>query len=113
MRAESFLGWATDWQVLKYPERIRECYLKRCDIVHRGKRDHITREDLFLTDDLVFNIFTNILKHPKQFPNKDSVIAFSAKVAAANFLGIKASARPRTLSFSKPNYIDADYTQAL
>ena len=74
---------------------------------------NVTRHDLYLTDDLLFNILTNILKHPGHFPDKTAVMQFADKVAAANLLGIKATARPRTLSFSKFHYVDADYTQAI
>jgi hypothetical protein len=108
-RTESFLGWAADWKGRKYDQRIREVYSKRCDYVHRGQVSHITKGDLLFTDDLLFNIFNNIIRHITVFSDKAALIDFSNKVAAEKLLGMRPRVRPRTMSLTQPVYSKEDF----
>jgi hypothetical protein len=72
-RAEAFLGWAVDWKLENYEQRIRNLYAKRNAFVHRGERDAIKREDLLLTDDLLLNVLINIVKHPALFSSNTTL----------------------------------------
>lgn len=108
-RAESFLGWAADWKLRNYESRIGAIYRKRCDLVHRGRKDEITKGDLFFSDDLLFNVLINIVRHPRLFRSKELLIEFSSKVQAEKLLGIKSRTRPKTLSLSQPVYSSMDF----
>ena len=106
-RAEAFLGWSVNWEINDYQSRIREVYKKRSKFVHDGVRD-ITIDDVLFTDELLLNVFINILRHPHYFPNKDVLIDFSEKVAAEKLLGIKSKIQPKTLLFVNINYSERD-----
>lgn len=108
-QAEAFLGWVGFWELSNYEERIREAYRKRCDFVHRGRRDHITIGDLLFTDDLLFNILTNLLVHIKRFSSKKEVIQFAKEVEAERVLGVKPRVRPQSLVFVSRTYTKDDY----
>lgn len=108
-RVEAFIGWTTDWLVNDYENKIKEVYRKRCAFVHAGKSDEILVPDLLFTDNLLNNIFYNILKHMDIFKSKESLIDFSLKVEAEHVLGIKTKVRPKTVSFSRMIYTDKDY----
>lgn len=108
-RAEAFLGWSGDWTTQQFRDRIGEVYGKRNDLVHQGLRDAATIEDLFFTDDLVLNLFHNIVNHIDMFPHKNAVIEFSEKVEAEQLLGIEPEVRPDTLQLISPQYTKRDY----
>ncbi len=59
--------------------------------------DSIVGDDLQASDDLLFNVFTNIVKHPKLFPSKDALADFSDDVKAAKRLGGRKRIRPKTM----------------
>jgi len=98
-RAESFIGWVGYWKEKKFEEKIRSAYKKRCQFVHDGNSQNIEVEDVLFTDDLVFNLMWNIVKHIDIFPTKKSVIEFSEKVKAEKLLNIKSKTQPKTLRF--------------
>lgn len=110
-RAKALLGWAIDWDVNRFEEQINNLYSKRCALVHQGIRDRITIGDLLFTDDLVFNLFSNIVRHPSTFPSKQALIEFSRKVEAEHLLGVKARVRPKTLHFFSRQYTPRDLSQ--
>jgi hypothetical protein len=107
-RIESILGWVGLWTTAKYGERLREVYRKRCAVVHAGRIDDITIEDLLFVDDIMINILWNIVSHPKIFRSKDEVIQFGRKVEAERLLGIKPKVRPKSLQFISRTYTDRD-----
>ncbi|HCE56488.1 MAG TPA: hypothetical protein DER09_01510 [Prolixibacteraceae bacterium] len=103
-RAEAFIGWVGYWEENKFEEKIRSLYTKRSQFVHDGNSNNITVEDVLFTDDLVFNLLWNIIKHIDLFPSKASVITFSEKVQAEKLLKVKPKVQPKTLKFMNRNY---------
>lgn len=100
-RAEAFIGWVGYWKDQNYEEAIKKLYSKRCQFVHDGNSKDITINDVLFTEELVFNILHNIIKHIKLFPSKQSVIDFSNKVKAEKCLKVKPRIQPKTLKFSR------------
>jgi len=98
-RAEALLGWATYWEPDDYEGRIRDVYMKRNGLLHRGRREAISPEDLAFTDHLLVNLLANLVSYPKLFRSKDDVIKFSARVEAERTLGITSKVRPKGLRF--------------
>lgn len=96
-RAEAFLGWTGFWESADFEKRIRDLYRKRCLLVHQGARDEINIEDLLFSDDLLLNLFSNLVRHPRQFDSKAAVVRFSERVRAERVLGVDAGSRPKTL----------------
>ena len=86
-------------------------YKKRSALVHNGRRELITREDLFFTDELLQNLFHNIVGHHRIFTSKASIIEFSKKVQAEHLLGINAKVRPKTLRYMRGIYSLVDYEE--
>ncbi len=108
-RVEAFIGWTNNWKVENYHKRISDIYKKRSAFVHAGKTNDIDIHDLLFTDNLLVNIFYNILKHISLFSCKKSLIDFSKKVEAEYLLGIKSKVRPKTIQFLSMQYSDKDY----
>jgi hypothetical protein len=107
-RAEAFIGWTVDWKQNNYRELIKDLYRKRCQLVHSGNKSAIEVQDLLFSDEILLNVLTNIVKHPRLFKSKDDVITFSEKVKAEYVLGINPRTRPKTLRFSRPTYDSTD-----
>lgn len=101
LRVEAFIGWTQDWSNSNFHKKIEDAYTKRCKYVHCGQFEQITMEDVEFTDQIVFNIFFNILKHLELFSDKNSIIEFSEKVQAEKILGIKSKVRPKTFKYAK------------
>ncbi|HAU1107040.1 TPA: hypothetical protein JBI05_01025 [Legionella pneumophila] len=95
-RVEAFIGWSNNWKVEDLHLKVSKLYVKRCDIVHRGKLD-ITYDDLRLSDYFLFNTLQNIVKHIDLFPKQAELVLFSKKVQAEKLLGIESNVRPETL----------------
>lgn len=93
-RAEALLGWVGFWETDNYEDRIKEVYGKRNALLHSGRREGITEQDLRFTDALILNLLINLVGQPKLFRSKDDVIAFSEKVEAERVLGVKPRVRP-------------------
>ena len=108
-RAEAFLGWMGYWNEAGYEDRIKDIYSKRCLLVHQGRRDEITLRDVYFTDDLLLNLFANIVGHLTIFHSKDAVIEFSRKVEAERLLGLSGKVRPKTLTFMRRAYRERDF----
>jgi hypothetical protein len=108
-RAEAFLGWTIQWYLDSYKEKIDYLYQKRCNFVHKGRRNEITINDLLFSDTLLLNVITNIVKHHKLFNSKEKLIEFSEKIQAENILGIKSKNRPKTFRCSIPVYTSDDH----
>ncbi len=97
----NFLGWILYWEDEDYGGRLRDLYLKRNQLLHQGKRNDITEQDLAFTDHLLLNLLINLVRHPELFRSKDDVIAFSERVEAERVLGIKPRVRPSTFMFTR------------
>ncbi|HKZ77078.1 MAG TPA: hypothetical protein VJ124_02055 [Pyrinomonadaceae bacterium] len=110
-RIEAFLGWIGFWASENYEERIREAYRKRCDLVHRGDRDAITRRDLLFSDDLLLNVLINIVNYIKLFDSKEKIIEFAEKVEAEHRLGQRSKVRPKRLRFFSRRYSEEDFEE--
>lgn len=106
--AEALLGWVGFWEMDQYTERIRDLYRKRCRLVHDGRLDDITVEDLLFSDDLLFNLLLNLARHPSIFCDTDSIRRFAEKVQAERSLGIRSRLRPTTLSLFSQQYSPQD-----
>lgn len=107
-RIESFIGWVGYWKSEDYEDRIQGLYKKRNALVHDGNHSELRIEDLLFSDDLVLNIFDNIVNHIHLFQSKDDVIRFSDKVEAEHILGIRSKTQPKTLRSVRRQYDDAD-----
>lgn len=108
-RIEAFLGWVGFWKTQNYEEKIKEIYIKRSQFVHDGNESNISIEDLLFTDDLVLNLFSNLMRYHNLFDSKDKVIEFSKKVEAEFLLGIQSKVRPQKLTYISLNYNAEDY----
>lgn len=107
-RAEAFLGWIGYWQTQNYEERIKEVYRKRSMLVHQGAREIVTKKDLLFTDDLLLNLFVNLVKFPTLFGSKEKIVEFAEKVEAEHKLGIKSKVQPNGLGFFSRKYTEKD-----
>lgn len=105
-RAEAFIGWVGYWKEKKFEEKIQSVYKKRNQFVHDGNSKNISVDDVLFTDNLVFNLLWNIIKHIDLFPTKESVMVFSEKVKAEKLLGVKPKIQPKTLKFMNRNFDD-------
>jgi len=110
-RIEAFLGWAGYWEKRGFSDKIKRIYALRCKYVHQGESDEITKKDLLFADDLVLNILTNIVHHPREFYSKESVIRFAELVRCEQQLGVRPKVRPRTLRMLAPRYTKKDLEQ--
>jgi hypothetical protein len=98
-RAEALLGWATYWEPDDYEGRIRDVYRKRNRLLHQGRREAISPEDLAFTDHLLVNLLANLVSYPKLFRSKADVIKFSERVEAERTLGLTSKVRPKGFRF--------------
>ncbi|MGQ0602356.1 MAG: hypothetical protein ACT4QE_11770, partial [Anaerolineales bacterium] len=110
-RIEAFLGWVGYWLSDNYEEKIREVYRKRCDFVHQGNSDDITKRDLIFADDLLLNLLLNIVYYIEMFHSKEKIIEFADKVDAEHKLGQKSKVRPKRLRFYSRNYLESDFDE--
>jgi hypothetical protein len=107
-RIESFIGWVGYWRSEAYQSRIESLYKKRKALVHDGDFSQIEIADLLFADELVLNVFDNIINHIHLFRNKEDVLRFSDKVEAERVLGIRSKTQPKTLRSIRRQYDDAD-----
>lgn len=106
-RIETLIGWHADWDPKDDKEKITRLYKLRCQYVHDGNSENITKQDLLSTDTLVFNILGNIVGHLKTFGSKNELIAFAEHSEARRLLGLKQKIHPK-LFFVKKSYTKAD-----
>jgi hypothetical protein len=86
-----------------------EIYRKRNRLVHAGDKDSIEPEDLVFTDDLLFNLITNLVSFPDLFGSKGKIISFSKKVEMqGETVALDQEIRPLGLRFSRPTYQPKD-----
>ena len=107
-RTEAFIGWAQDWHVENFDKKIRDMYKKRSIFVHNGRRDEINIEEILFSDELLLNVFVNIVRHPKIFESKEKLIKFSEMVQAERTLGIRPKVRPKTFAILRQRYTKED-----
>jgi hypothetical protein len=98
-RVEALLGWVFHWEAENYEGRIREMYGKRNELLHHGKRDNITEQDLAFTDHLLVNLLVNLVGNPKLFGSKDDVVEFSERLEAERILELRPRVRPKNLRY--------------
>lgn len=100
-RVGALLDWSAYWSAENYKQRIKDTYVKRNDLLHRGRRDELTAQDVAFMDYLL-NVLTNVVSHPKLFSSKQALVEFCQKVEAERTLGRKPRVRPKTLRFIRP-----------
>jgi len=110
-RVGALLGWSAWWEADNYEERItdnyeeriKNAYKKRNALLHQGRRDEVTNQDLWFTDHILVNVLMNLVSHPKLFSSKDAFVEFSEKVEAERTLGVtRPRVRPKDLRFIRP-----------
>ena len=99
-----------DWVLAnaKLQKRINEVYEKRNMLVHQGAREIVTKGDLLFADDLLLNLFVNLVKFPTLFGSKEKIVEFAEKVEAEHKLGIKSKVQPNGLGFFSRRYTEKD-----
>jgi len=108
-RTEAFLGWAGFWgQEKDFTEKVVNMYDVRNQIVHQADTSKFTIDHLLFSDDLVFNLFLNLVKHVRLFRKQEDVIDFCRKVQAERILGLKSSVRPKGFRAMAPRYSEKD-----
>jgi hypothetical protein len=101
-RVGALLDWHPHWEADNYEERIKNAYKKRNALLHQGRRDEVTNQDLAFTDHILVNVLRNLVSHPKLFSSKDAFVEFSEKLEAQRTLGVKRPrVRPKGLMFSR------------
>jgi hypothetical protein len=106
-KVEALIGWSPFWQEGGYEERIRDAYDKRNRLLHQGRRDEVTAQDLAFLDHILVNVLANLVSLPKLFRSKDDVLAFPKRLEAERILGVR---RPRSRPkrhFKEP--VDPDF----
>jgi hypothetical protein len=100
-RVEALIGWISEWKTEHLKERLQEAYGLRCRVVHDGQQEAVTVEDVAFTDFILFNVLSNLLRHPRLFVSKDCLIQFSEMVFAEHLLGGRRNVRPKTLFYAR------------
>ena len=108
-RAEYFLGWNKDWTNCNYESRIKDIYKKRCDFIHKGNLKYIEIKDLIFTDDLIFNIFNNIIRCKNKIKSMDDIVQFSEKYEAEKLLNEKSKHQFGKFEILRKEYTEEDY----
>ncbi len=103
-RSRYFLDWSEDWKNDRIEDKIKIIYKKRCDYVHDGKTQDITKDDLIFTDDLIFNLINNILNHIEKISSKGQLIEFSEKYLAEKKLGLESNYQFGKFQFVRKTY---------
>ncbi|MBU3011126.1 hypothetical protein KO506_06910 [Polaribacter vadi] len=106
-RSSYLLDWCDKWEKEKIEDKINDIYKKRCDYVHDGKYEDITKEDLIFTDDLIFNIYNNLLKNIDKISSKGKLIEFSDKYKCEKKLNLKSK-----FQFGKFQYTSKTYEKS-
>ncbi len=111
-RVEAFIGWSMEWSVNNFENKLHHAYKKRCNLVHAGTIDQINIEDVYFTDHILLNVFTNISNNIEMFKNKNDLIKFSEKVQAEKHLNINANVRPKSVKYIGLSYSSEDFENA-
>jgi len=108
-RIEIFLGWAGFWGHDKdFIDKVEEMHKVRHNIVHKADPSGLSLDHLLFSDDLVFNLLLNLVKHYRIFKQQKDVTTFCQKIEAERILGLKHIVRPRTFRAMAPRYSDKD-----
>jgi hypothetical protein len=102
-RVGALLDGFAYWKADNYEGRIKNAYKKRNALLHQGRRDEVTDQDIAFIDHILVNVLRNLVSHPKLFSSKDAFVNFSEKVEAQRTLGVKKPrVRPKTIRFIRP-----------
>jgi hypothetical protein len=108
-RVEIFLGWAGFWgHDENFITNIEDMHKVRHRIVHQADPSDLSLDHLLFSDDLVFNLLLNLVKHHRLFRRQADIIEFCRKIEAERILGLKHSVRPKTFRAMAPRYTDKD-----
>ena len=108
-RAEIFLGWAGFWGYDNdFITKVEEMHKVRHAIVHEADPSELSLDHLLFSDDLVFNLFLNFVKHYRIFRQQKDVTDFCQKIEAERILGLKHKVRPKTFRAMAPRYTEKD-----
>jgi len=107
-RLSAMFAWMDKWEHENYEEKIDAVYKKRSAYVHDGNIDAIEVKDLLFTDEILLNIIINIVKHPKVFTSKDSLIEFTKKVEAEHLLNLTSKVHPKSFCYVARRYTEND-----
>ena len=91
-----------------FAEKVEDLHKVRHQIVHQADTSKFTIDHLLFSDDLVFNLFLNLVKHVRLFRKQEDVIDFCRKVQAERILGLKSSVRPKGFRAMAPRYSEKD-----
>jgi hypothetical protein len=105
-RSAYFLDWSENWENDNIEERIIGIYKKRCDYVHDGRYSDITKEDLIFSDELIFNVFNNLINYIDKISSKAKLIEFSDNYQCEKKLGLNSK-----FQFGKFKYVKTIYKQ--
>lgn len=109
-RMAAFLDWTHQWEENRYPKIIERLYKIRGDYVHQGLYESITIEDLLLSDTIVLNAMSNIVKNIDVFNSQEKLVELTERLSAAQRLGLPVKKfRPKNLQFLEPKYSDKDF----
>lgn len=108
-RTEAFLGWMGLWNTVDLEHDIEELYKIRNTIVHEGDYSNLRLKHLLRSDDWVFNLLLNLVRHPDLFRCKESVLEFCERVKAEKVLGLKHKVRPKSFKGLMPVYRPRDF----
>ena len=111
IRAKAFVDWLDAWTDFDWAQKIARLYDLRCRFVHDGNAENISIPDLLFADQLIRNIFGNILRNVTQFGTRQAVIEFAEKIAAQDILGLEDTLRPSSFQFWSLVYDEADYAE--
>jgi len=98
-RLSVFFDWLDFWNT-NSKNKIKELYKKRNDYVHNLDYENISIDDLLYTDEIIYNLITNILNHGEIFYSKKALINFTKKIEAERTLGIKTKLTPKTFQYT-------------
>jgi len=85
-RINTLIGWHEQWSNDNYISKIQEIYDKRCKFVHEGDLNSITVNDLLFSDEIVFNVFNNLVNNIDIIQGIDDLKKLTEKVEAAELL---------------------------
>jgi hypothetical protein len=108
-RVEIFLGWAGFWGHDKdFIAKVQDMHKVRHRIVHQADLSELRLDHLLFSDDLVFNLLLNLVKHCQLFKRQADVIEFCRKIEAERILKLKPKVRPKSFRAMAPRYSDKD-----
>lgn len=107
-RLQAFFGYCPLWEQGRFDQLIADIYKKRCELVHEGRRDAITIQDVIASDLILFNLIGSIVFNLKLFRNKGDIFDFAEKARARNLLGFAPRGKSWKWFFVNLRYEDKD-----